>query len=387
VSGRLCIKPEQWPASDRAAWDLALDGDDEDLELPGARHRLSRETLQGYATGYGHYLAFLARTGELIEDETPVERATPARLNKWLLSLRERGLAPPSLRQYLVNCHAALRLMAPHADLLWMRRPGGRSLKRAMPGKPKSTAAYDVADILPHVQRLHARTLKEEDGPDRRQVLRDVAFIGILLMRAPRVGSLVEMLMGEHIWQTSDGLWNVRFPKEDTKADSRIDYPLDEECSVWVTDYLRLARAGFPYAGQSEHLWMGMKGPMTREGLQQICERRTLEWLGKAYGPHAFRKWNRISAARRSPELAFDASQVQGNSVEVSAEHYAESSSLHAALRHARNLKEMRRQLGIKTRANAGPRRATAPSSGLAAKPDAPHPSLTSQPPRRRPRS
>ncbi|WPB83961.1 hypothetical protein [Sediminicoccus rosea] len=386
MSERLCLKLEQWPALDRAAWELALEGDDEDLELPGARHRISRETLLSYATGYGHYLAFLARTGELVQGEMPVERATPARLNKWLLSLRERSLAPTALRQYLVNCHAALRLMAPHADLLWMRRPGGRSLKRAIPGKPKSTVAHDVADVLPHVQRLHASALVQEDSPDRRQALRDVALIGILLMRAPRVGSLVEMLMDEHIWQTSDELWNVRFPSEDTKADTPIDYPLDEECSGWLIDYLRLARAGFPYAGRSEHLWMGMKGPMTREGIQRICERRTLEWLGKPYGPHAFRKWHRSSAARRSPELAFDASQVQGNSVEVSAEHYAEANSLHAALRHARNLKAMRRQLGIKTAASARPRRGAASKSGLAAKMDGPHPAAPSPRQRRSPR-
>lgn len=381
---RLSLKPSNWPQLDRAAWDAALQGDDEELEQPGALQRLSPETLSGYATGYGSYLAFLARAGELIEEETPVQRATPARLNRWLSAIRGRGLAATAIRQYLTTCHAALRLMAPHADLEWMLRPGGRPLRRTLPGKPKSTVGHDVAEVLPHVRRLHAAALKEADGPERRQALRDAALIGILLMRAPRVGSLIRMVMGQHIWATNDQLWNLRFPGDHMKGRRRLDYPLDVECSRWVTDYLRLARAGFPYAGQSEHLWMGMKGPLVREGIQRICHRRTLEWLGKAYGPHAFRKWLRTSAARHSPELAFDASEVQGNSVEVSAQHYADASSLHTAIRHGRHLKAMRRQLGIRNKGGAKQGRRTRPRSGLASTADEAHP----VPPRRRqPRS
>lgn len=381
---RLSLKLSDWPQLDRAAWDAALQGDDEDLEQPGALSRLSPETLPGYATGYGHYLAFLAQTGELIEDETPVQRVTPARFNRWLSAIRERGLAATAVRQYLTNCHAALRLMAPHADLRWMRRPNGRSLRRAIPGKPKSTVAHDVAEVLPHVQRLHAVALKEEDGPDRRQALRDAALIGILLMRAPRVGSLIKMQLSRHIWAANDELWNVRFPGDHTKGRRRLDYPLDVECSHWVTDYLRLARSEFPRAGQSEHLWMGMKGPLTREGIQRICRRRTLEWLGKAYGPHAFRKWHRTSAARRSPELAFDASEVQGNSVDVSAQHYAEATSLHAAVRRGRHLKALRKQLGVRREAGSKPARRTGTTSRLASRPEDAHPGT---PDKRQPRS
>ncbi|WP_160123811.1 hypothetical protein [Rhodovarius lipocyclicus] len=42
------------------------------------------------------------------------------------------------------------------------------------------------------------------------------------------------------------------------------------------------------------------------------------------------RKWLRSTAARRSPDLAFDAAQVLGHSVDVSIRHYTEASSLHA---------------------------------------------------------
>ncbi|MBK1661868.1 hypothetical protein [Paracraurococcus ruber] len=77
-----------------------------------------------------------------------------------------------------------------------------------------------------------------------------------------------------------------------------------------LTDYLEQARPRFPRAGTSNRLWMGMKGPLTREGIQRITKRHTLAWFGQAHGPHVFRKWLRASAARRSPELAMDAADL-----------------------------------------------------------------------------
>jgi hypothetical protein len=139
---------------------------------------------------------FLARTGELHGDEGPAERATPQRVAAWRRENKTRGLAPTSRRQVLQNLGAMLRLLAPAHDWSFVIRPGNRSLKRAIRGGPKPVIVRDVADVMVHVRRLHRQGLAASDGPEKWQALRDAALLALLLIRAPRVGSLVPMMMG-----------------------------------------------------------------------------------------------------------------------------------------------------------------------------------------------
>jgi integrase len=351
------IRPEAWPLADRMALERALAPDDDGSAECGQAAHVRAATLESYTQTYGQWLDFLARTGALGEAEGPGERATPQRVAAWRRENNLRGLAPTTRRQMLANLGAILRLLAPDRDWSFVIRPGNRSLKRAIRGGPKPFIVRDVADVLVHVRQLHRQGLTALDGPERWQALRDAALLALLLTRAPRVGSLVPMTMDRHIALRPDGTWHLRFPGEHTKNGRVLDFPLDAEWPRMLTDYLEHARARFHGAGASERLWMGMKGPMTREGFQRIAKRRTHAWFGQAHGPHAFRKWFRASAARRSPELAMDAADIMGHTAEVSVQHYSEASGLHAALRHGERLAERRaRHAGRAERAFAAER-------------------------------
>jgi hypothetical protein len=242
----------------------------------------------------------------------------------------------------LRNLGATLRLLDPDRGWGFVIRPGNVSLKRAIRGGPKPFIVREVADVMVHVRRLHHRGLAASDGPEKWQMLRDAALLALLLIRAPRVGSIEKMAMDRHIALQSDGTWQVRFPGEHTKNGRVLDYPLDAGQSAMLTDYLDHARDRFPRAGVTNRLWMGMKGPMIRLGLRAAVKRRMLAWFGQGHTPHLCRKWLRASAARHSPELAMDVADIEGHSAEVSAEAYAEASGLHAALRHGDLLAERR---------------------------------------------
>lgn len=336
------IRRDAWPLADRMALEQAMTSDDDGSGECGGAVHLRQPTLDSYVQTYGQWLDHLARTGELRDAEGPAERATPERVAGWRRENSARRLEPTTRRQMLSNLAAILRLMAPDRDWRFIVRPGGRSLKRAIRGGPKPTVVRDVAEVMAHVRRLHRQGLEAPDGPERWRALRDAALLAMLATRAPRVGSLVVMTLDRHITLRPDRTWFVVYPFEHTKGGKVLDYPLAPEPSAMLTDYLENARARFPRAGSTDRLWMGMKGPMTREGLQRIVECRTLAWFGQAHGPHAFRKWLRTSAARRDPGLAMDAGDVMGHTAEVSAQHYAEATNLHAALRHGDRLAERR---------------------------------------------
>jgi hypothetical protein len=336
------IRPAAWPLADRMAFDRALTPDDDGSGEYGRATHLRPATVDAYRQTYSQWLGFLARTGSLDEAEGPGDRATPARVAAWRRENKAQGLAPTSRRQMLRNLGATLRLLAPDRDWSFVIRPGNISLKRAIRGGPKPFIVREVADVMVHVRRFHGRGLAAPDGPETWQMLRDAALLGLLLMRAPRVGSIEQMTVDRHITLQSDGTWQVRFPGEHTKNGRLLDYPLDAEQSRMLTDYLDHARGRFPRAGPTDLLWLGMKGPMTRGGLRTTVKRRMLTWFGQGHTPHLCRKWLRASAARRSPELAMDVATIEGHSAEVSAKDYAEASGLHAALRHGERLAERR---------------------------------------------
>ena len=153
------------------------------------------------------------------------------------------------------------------------------------------------------------------------------------------------MTLGQHLVARADGTWQLHFPGEHTKTGKRLDFGLDAEVSRWLSDYLELARRRFPRAASTDQLWMGMKGPLGREGFQRICLRHTFAWFGLPHRPHIFRKWLRASAARRAPDLVLDSEAIMGHSTEVALQHYAEAAGLHAGLRYSDRLAARRARL------------------------------------------
>ena len=353
MSARLSLPLAEWPQVDRLAWQQALDPDDEFFS-EGAAERLRPDTRQSYVRSYGDWLAWLVREDELSPNEGPSDRPTRDRLARWMAEHRDRNMAPTARRQMLRNLSAILRLMDPQAGLTFLTRPGGRPLNKVIPGKARPFVVRDVADVLVHVRKLHAQGLAAAPGPTRWRALRDAALMAIFLTRGTRVGSVSRMILDQHLWQNAEDSWGMRFASGDTKNHRRLEYPLDAEASKMVTDYLRLARPNFPGAALSERVWMGMRGPMTINGLKLVPRQRTLEWFGHAHGPHACRKWLRSTAGRRGPELALDAAEVLGHSMEVSVASYTEANNLHAALRHRDHVGKLRaRTEGIAERAMA----------------------------------
>lgn len=348
---------EEWPAPDAAAWAQAVQPADDLFGKGGAAERLRAASLQNYTYGYGQFLGFLERQGWLDPAAGPAQRITRAWVGAWAAEGERQGKRPTTRRQMLMNLQGAARLLVPDLEVGWITRPGGMSIKRLIPGRARKPAIQDVREVMEQAQFLHDAALVMPDGPERRRGLRDAAYLALLAERGPRVGSTSLMTITGHLRWGEDECWIVTFPREDTKQRKIQEYGLGLQASRMLSSYLRLARPGFTHARESEALWLGMKGPMTVEGLSRICEQRTLEWFGHAYGPHAFRHWLRAAAARRAPETVFDASTVLGHSPEVALQHYTEASTLHAALRHGEHIQRLRHK-------GTQPRVARLPASG-----------------------
>lgn len=347
----LALPVAEWPDAERIAWEQARAPKTRLFGTQGSALHLRDPTAASYSYAAGLWLAYLQRSGSLVPSELPAERFTIDRLNGFVAEMAARGLKASSLKQVLINLHAAMRFIAPLADLSILVRPRGISLDKALPSEPRVFTVQDRRVAMDFILAMQAKALAMPDSPQRRRDLRDGALLGMLIEPAPRRGSVPRMRL-DRLVHRGDGCLMICLRPEDTKTRTREDLLLDRDSTRLMADYLQHGRSGFPRAAETDHLWMGMKGPMTVEGISQTFEEFCLACFGVVEGPHAARRWFRSEKSRIAPESAFDAAVVLGHSLETSLRHYTESNTLHAGLRQGQRV--ARARAGVAAPAEAG---------------------------------
>ncbi len=135
-----CLPLERWPEPDRAAWAAAhrrgglLDDD-------GAAVSWAPATSGLIAAGYGTFLAFLSQTGDLDPAAAPATRVTRAPVEAYIAHLRERNHSS-TVAARILQLIRAVAVMAPTADLAWLRRTFRRLRLMAGPARDDRARRY-----------------------------------------------------------------------------------------------------------------------------------------------------------------------------------------------------------------------------------------------------
>jgi integrase len=339
------MKPHVWPRVDRTAWQLANSEASSLFSNQGKALELRPATRALYERAYGVWLAFLAQRGKLDPHEKPAQRVTRERVQLWLADMEAIGRAKGTIGLYLISLRGILQIIDPSPSHNFLLRPWGRTVWRAFPTTPKYFPPQDFDDLMRHLEVLHAFSQSCPDHEQKLIAIRDCALMALFLMYAPRLGDVTRMRLGTRLLISDDGLMTVCFPGEETKGKRLLQYPLHDACAVYIRRYIDSARRVFAGDGFTDAVWLSPGGHMLRDyEIASIFRHHTKNWLGKGYGPHTARKWLRSSAAKRSPQAAFDTAQVLGHSPAVSLRHYAEATDRQATRRHASNLSELRKR-------------------------------------------
>jgi hypothetical protein len=131
------MKLPDWPAADWAAWEAAMTRGGL-LEDGGAAAHWRPATRKSVQDAYGRWLTFLERNGWLDLDAAPGERLTPERLRAFIAELQATA-APMTVRNRIRDLAEAQRVMAPEADLSYLRRALAK-LKARAPGPQQAPA-------------------------------------------------------------------------------------------------------------------------------------------------------------------------------------------------------------------------------------------------------
>lgn len=345
---RLSLPFHEWPEPDHRLWEMRT------APSPGlfGPNRLARRlrpaTLRKALQEYCMWLGYLARHDELAPNEPPAARATPARLDGFVEEQRDRGNRNATIRARLCGLRMTLRLIAPEADTRFLVRPHGISLRRWLPDEPRVRRFLHAREIAERAQMHFERGLAGRGYAGGACAVRDAALMGLLAMRGPRIASVAAMLLSDDIAKMGDH-WVVRLPAEHVKTNERIAWPVPDELTPVIDAYVDVIRPALAQGGQATSaFWIGTHGkPLSKRGLTKAVRRRSLEWFGWCFGPHACRRFITTTVASEAPELLPDAAAMQGHGVEVQMRHYNDAKADAAARRYADLVERWRKETEV----------------------------------------
>jgi integrase/recombinase XerD len=301
MPGRGRFKHEEfWPEPDRTRWRRGLSPASL-LHGTGHAAKWRPATRSKVGRAYATYLGWLDATGQLSDHEQPEQRFTPARIDANCTYPAET-LAPASIRSQLTDLVRASSVIAPEADVTFLRRraycyprTGDPLAKRRRMQEPEVLLQLGL-DLMAAAESKTAKTRRTA------VLYRDGLLIAVLACRAMRLRNLTSVEIGRHLTE-KDEQWSLLFDATETKNHRTWENGWPESLVPHLVRYLEVYRPmlmGGRYQG--DHLWISERpGPLTENGIYYAIVTRTKAAFGKPVNPHLFRDAAATSLAVHDP--------------------------------------------------------------------------------------
>ena len=339
--GRVSITPEGWSPQDQAALRQAL--------MPGSRRKRTGRgshwrpaSVETLCESTSYFAGFIAATGVDVGNSTLSEFCTMERVWSWIDDMRDRSLAPASIKMRAVGLQRIMAVMYPFASWGWLydiinELPDGllESRRRKMPkikhsrellklGVRLIIEAKTKPFIRPHLYHVHVR---------------DGVIIVFLALRPLRLKNLAAMRLGVHLQRQVSGSWRIQVPGSETKNRETIDWVVPEDLALFLESYLTidrpalLARRAGPGCNIEDHVWISEDGlPLCSHNLTARVREHTLHAFGVAISPHRFRDAAATTATIEFPTNLRTALALLGDrDTHTIQHHYDQANSLVAS--------------------------------------------------------
>ncbi|MGY0794202.1 tyrosine-type recombinase/integrase [Azospirillum argentinense] len=330
-----------WPDVDRHAWEMARAGSDP-LDDPGLAAHWRAVTADHTVLCYGHWLAWLADQSLLDPVLPPDGRITRERVHGYLAYLR-RSLAPKSIATMITRLHEAVRVMAPGADIGWLRTAASRLEAQAVPARSKMDRLVETNRLVEAGLRLMSEAQSKRNPRTRALHYRDGLLMAFLALRPIRLSNLAMMALGLHVLIDDDSVL-VRFAGSEMKTHRPLEFPWPSSLVPHLHAYLTEHRPVLLEGRASDALWIGRLGPLDLKSVQQILPRVTKRTVGVAIPPHFFRDCAATTVALRAPEEVAIIMSILGHAtLRTSERYYNHAVSLNAARQLQDTVQHLRR--------------------------------------------
>lgn len=341
-----CWKFTEWPDLDQQTW-IAGCAPASLFEGPRPGAAWREATRTGVMKGYGRWLCFLARTGQLEPDTPPLARVSENRVLEYWAEMRDAGNADSTIIGRIGHLAMALGAMNPGADIGWIRKIGDETYYRLLRNRRRQMQAPDADVLFDWGVGLmdEAQSARQNDVALRQ--FRDGLLIAMFASRGRRLRSMSLVRVGLEMRRGNDG-YRIDLTRDQVKTDQADSFDLPACLVPYIEHYLRVVRPALVRGQYLTALWVKAGGgALSSKGIQTMIGWRSKARFGYTFGPHRFRHAIVTTATLKAPEHPGLGAQLLGISEAVARQHYTLASTNHAVGGLDDLIATRRRELGI----------------------------------------
>jgi integrase len=270
---RRALSLDEWPARDRAAWEVAIKIPYDPFDAEGPAAHWANGTRRNRSMAWGNFLAFLASRDLLDPTAGPAERATRENVTAWITSIRSR-LRASAGSKYVIDLSLAISSMEPHLSWIWIRRHPLRPRHAEAMASRKPVAPFDPGMLTTF---LFARCEELEAEPvshRRAQEYRDALIVLLDIYLGLRSANLCLLRLGVHVIEVGH-TYRIDIPPEETKAGKPVSSMMRPNLAAILRTYLRLFRPALQEGHPAtDRIWINRDGdPLDRHAMYGLFQR------------------------------------------------------------------------------------------------------------------
>jgi integrase len=322
---------EEWPATDRYAWEEAIEeGDILDGQGPAAHWAAA--TRRTNCQHYSRWLGFLAHQSMLELDVPPQDRVTKPVVRRYVDHLKSE-IAPRTVVSSLVGLKVMMKAMAAQVDWRWLADVCNALNRNAKPQKSKGPRMRPTGEIyaatIAELDRLLSTRMARRI---ERVAYRDTLMLAMLAARPIRLKNFSNILLGKHLVREGP-TWLLVIPGEEVKNKQTLEYALPKSLDAYLQLYLDRVRPSFGPAATERALWLTFEGTaLDDHSIHWRFALVTKRLLGVAINPHLLRDCAATSLSTESPAMARAAAAILGHrSFATTERHYIRANQLEAS--------------------------------------------------------
>ena len=323
---------DEWPAADRAKWELACRPGVR-LKRGGRASHLKPITRDDLARRYGYFFDFLVRARLLDLNAVAGAHVTLINVDAFVAELRHR-VGSVTLHGSIHKLRQAARLIEPERDLAWLRQ-----IESDLRLTKKPRSKYDQLVLAEVLVEAGLALMAEADAAvhltklSRARQFRNGLMIALLACCPIRLKNFAALTIGRSLVENA-GDWWIVLDASETKEGRPDERPVPELLAESIRCYLSEYRPALGSSpNRSKAFWLSSRAgkPMTYATVEHAVIRTTQATLGIAVSPHLFRTSAATSAAMHAgatPHLA--SALLNHREPAVTQEHYNRASAMSA---------------------------------------------------------
>ena len=329
---RKSLPCEQWPATDRAAWEAACRPSVR-LLRGGAASHLKLVSKQDLERRYGIFLDFLKRNQRLDANLPAAAHVTPENVDAYLTEAKTL-VSSVTVYNSIYKIRRIAQMLAPGLDLTWLIEIGN---DLALVMVPRSK--YDRLVLTGVLIDAGLTLIEEAECSANMSALkcarqhRNGLMVAMLAYHPIKLKNFAALEIGRSLLQTK-GRWWIVLSAAETKEGRPDERPVDRSIIPELESYLKIHRPILARApDQSNALWLASHNgeAMSYSAVEKTISRTTRMTVGIYVSPHLFRTAIASTAAILSgehPQLG--SALLHHADMRVREEHYNRASCLSA---------------------------------------------------------